>query len=311
VELVRLDSPSALGSGPSALTLGNFDGVHRGHQALVAETVSWARTIPGAAAVVLTFDPHPARILNPSQRKSALMTLDQKAEVIASLGIDRLAVLPFTEAIARMSAEEFARAVLRDSLGAARVVVGQDFRFGQGRAGDVAALTDLGGSLGFQVRGIPPVLEDGAPISSSRIRDTLASGDVAKARGLLGRPYYVDGTVVRGEGRGKSLGIATANLAVRNETLPQLGVYACRVRLGGGQDAWPAVANLGQRPTFGGGEAVLEAHLLDFEGDLYGREARLEFVERLRAERGFPGRVALLEQIRSDIEGARHVLEKP
>jgi riboflavin kinase/FMN adenylyltransferase len=310
VELVRLDSRSARDPGPSALTLGNFDGVHRGHQALVAETVGWARTIPGAA-VVLTFDPHPARILNPSQAKSALMTLDQKAEVIASLGIDRLAVLPFTEELARMSAEEFARAVLRDALGAARVVVGPDFRFGRGRAGDVPALTELGRSLGFEVRGIAPVLEDGAPISSSRIRDALARGDVAKARDLLGRSFYVDGTVVRGDERGKSLGIPTANLAVLNETLPELGVYACRVRLGGGPDPWPAVANLGQRPTFGGGEAVLEAHLLDFEGDLYGREARVEFVERLRAERAFAGRVALLEQIRTDIDAARHVLEKP
>ena len=293
----------------SALTLGNFDGVHRGHQALVAETVAWARTAPGGAAV-LTFDPHPARILNPSQAKTALMTLDQKAEVIASLGVDRLVVLPFTERVARMSAEDFARLVLREALGAARVVVGPDFRFGRGRAGDVLALTGLGGFLGFQVRGLAPLLEDGAPISSSRIRNFLGSGDVAKARDLLGRPFYVDGTVVRGEGRGRSLGFPTANVAPRNETLPLLGVYACRVRLGGGLGPWPAVANLGQRPTFGGGEAVLEAHLLDFEGDLYGQEARIEFVERLRAERTFPGKVELLEQIRADVLAARRVLEK-
>jgi riboflavin kinase / FMN adenylyltransferase len=310
VELVRLDSLSALGATSSAVTLGNFDGVHRGHQALVAQTVSWAHDTPGAA-VVLTFDPHPARVLNPIQAKSALMTLDQKAEVLASLGVDRLAVLPFTEILARMPAEDFARLIVRQALGATRVVVGQDFRFGRGRAGDVAALTHLGESLGFEVRGIAPVLEDGVPISSSRIRDLLASGDVVRARGLLGRPFYVDGAVVRGDGRGKGLGFPTANVAVRNETLPLLGVYACRVRLEGARAPWPAVANLGRRPTFGGAETVLEAHLLDFDGDLYGRDARVEFVERLRGEQAFPSPQALLERIRIDVESARRVLEKP
>jgi riboflavin kinase/FMN adenylyltransferase len=300
----------AHGETPCAVTLGNFDGVHRGHQALVAETVGWARAAP-ADAVVLTFDPHPARILNPSQAKGALMTLGQKAEVIASLGVDRLAVLPFTEELARLSAEEFARLVLRGALGAVCVVVGQDFRFGRGRAGDVAALTELGQSLGFAVKGLPPVVDDGAPVSSSRIRDRLSEGDVAKAGDLLGRAFYVDGTVVRGDGRGRKLGFPTANLAVRNETLPLSGVYACRVRPGSGAAPWRAVANLGRRPTFGGGEPVLEAHLLDFDGDLYGAEVRVEFVARLRAERPFSGPVALLEQIRADAAEARRVLEKP
>jgi riboflavin kinase/FMN adenylyltransferase len=309
VELVRLDS-LAPGATSSAVTLGNFDGVHRGHQALVAETVGWARSAHGAA-VVLTFDPHPARVLNPSGAKSALMTLDQKAEVLASLGVDRLVVLPFTEALAAMSADDFGRLVVGEALGATRVVVGQDFRFGRGRAGDVAELTRLGETLGFEVRGIAPVLEDGAPISSSRIRDLLAIGDVVKAAGLLGRPFYVDGVVVRGDGRGRGLGFPTANVAVRNETLPRLGVYACRVRIESGLAPWPAVANLGRRPTFGGGATVLEAHLLDFEGDLYGREARVEFMNELRGERAFPSALALLEQIRMDVESARRVLEKP
>jgi riboflavin kinase / FMN adenylyltransferase len=306
--LDSLPGPAAASS--AAVTLGNFDGVHLGHQALVAEVVGWARAAPGAA-VVLTFDPHPARILSPRQAKSALMTLDQKAEVLASLGVDRLAVLPFTEPLARMPAEEFARFVLREALSAARVVVGPDFRFGRGRAGDVAALTGFGAALGFEVKSLAPLLADGAPISSSRIRDLLAGGDVAKARDLLGRPFYVDGVVVRGDGRGRKLGFPTANLTVRNETLPRLGVYACRVRWEGGPSPWPAVANLGQRPTFGGGGLVLEAHLLDFEGDLYDRTGRVEFVERLRAERTFAGPGALLEQIRADVEAARRVLEKP
>jgi riboflavin kinase/FMN adenylyltransferase len=310
VELVRLDPLSALDDASSGVTLGNFDGVHRGHQALVAEVAGWARSAPGAA-VVLTFDPHPVRVLNPSQAKSALMTLDQKAEVIASLGVDRLVVLPFTEVVARMPADEFARVVLREALHAARVVVGRDFRFGHGRAGDLAALTAFGRSLGFEVKGMAPVLDGGEPISSSRIRDLLTGGDVARARELLGRPFYVDGVVVRGEGRGRGLGFPTANVAARNETLPRLGVYACRVRPEPGASRWPAVANLGVRPTFGGGAPVLEVHLLGFEGDLYGKEVRVEFAERLRAERTFPGPGALLDQIRGDIESARRVLEKP
>jgi riboflavin kinase/FMN adenylyltransferase len=310
VELVRLESLPAPAVGSSAVTLGNFDGVHRGHQALVAEVVGWARAAPGHA-VVLTFDPHPARVLNPGQAKTALMTLDQKAEVIASLGVDRLVVLPFTDPLARMPADEFARVVLREALGAALVVVGLDFRFGRGRAGDVTALGELGASLGFGVKGMAPVLEDGVPISSSRIRDLVAGGEVEKARALLGRPFYVDGVVVRGAGRGKGLGFPTANVSVRNETRPQVGVYACRIRVGGGPALLPAVANLGQRPTFGGGETVLEVHLLDFDGDLYGREVRVEFVARLRAERPFPDKAALLEQIRSDALAARRVLEKP
>jgi riboflavin kinase / FMN adenylyltransferase len=311
VELVHLGSLAPSGSAPAAaVTLGNFDGVHRGHQALVAEAVGWARRERGVA-VVLTFDPHPARVLQPGRAKSALMTLDQKAEVIATLGVDRLVVLPFTEAIAHMSAEEFARGVLRDALGAAFVVVGQDFRFGRERAGDVVALSDLGTSLAFKVRAVGAVVDNGAPISSSRIRGLLGTGDVVTAAHLLGRPFYVDGSVVRGEGRGGPLGFATANVAVRNETLPLFGVYACRVQLGDGAGPRPAVANLGVRPTFGGGRPVLEVHLLDFAGHLYGSEARVAFAERIREERRFSGPAELLEQIRADVSASRRILEMP
>ncbi len=310
MELVRLDSLSSPGLVASAVTVGNFDGVHRGHQALVGEMVRWARSAPGDA-VVLTFDPHPARVLSPHQAKRALMTLEQKAEALAALGVDRLVALAFTERVAGMPAEEFARLVLRGSLAAPRVVVGQDFRFGRGRAGDVAALVALGETLGFAVRAVGPVLQDGLPISSSRIRDVLAAGEVAKAASLLGRIFFVDGAVVRGDGRGRGLGFPTANVAVHNETLPGLGVYACRMRLGAGEVARPAVANLGQRPTFGGGQTVLEVHVLDFAGDLYGREVRVEFVERLRAERAFAGREDLLAQIGADAQEARRILVMP
>jgi riboflavin kinase/FMN adenylyltransferase len=288
------------------VALGNFDGVHRGHQALVALVVA-DRSAPSA---VLTFDPHPARVLNPAQAPSALMTLDQKAEALEALGVERLVVVPFTPAFARTSAEDFARVVLRGTLGALRVVVGEGFRFGHGRSGDVAALAAAGGRLGFVVRSLPPVLEGGAPISSSRIRELLTRGEVEGAARLLGRSYAVDGTVVPGAGRGRGLGIPTANLAVQNETLPAEGVYACRFLLRGEAGGRAAVANLGRRPTFGGGLPALEAHLLDFAGDLYGREARVEFVERLRGERAFPDAAALVQQVRRDAEAARAVLEK-
>jgi riboflavin kinase/FMN adenylyltransferase len=260
-------------------------------------------------AVVLTFDPHPARVLSPGRAKSSLMTLEQKAQVMGGLGVDRLVVLPFTEEIARMSAEEFARQVLRQGLGAEFVVVGEDFRFGRGRSGDVRVLSELGGALAFEVRTVGPVMDEGAPISSSRVRELLGTGEVAKAARLLGRPYYVDGPVVRGAGRGGPLGFATANVAVRNETVPLVGVYACHVDLGDGTGPRPAVSNLGERPTFGGGGTMLEAHLLDFAGDLYGREVRVAFIERIRAERRFSGVPELREQIGVDVRTARRILE--
>jgi riboflavin kinase/FMN adenylyltransferase len=306
VELVRLESLVDLGGASSAVALGNFDGVHRGHQALVAEVVAAS----AAASVVLTFDPHPARVLSPDLAPTSLMTLEQKAEVLAGLEVDRLVVLPFTTTLAQTSAEDFSRRVLREALGATLVVVGASFRFGRGRSGDVAALERFGASLGFEVRSVPPVFEGGAPISSSRIRDLLAAGAVGPAAGLLGRLFYVDGAVVHGAGRGRGLGIPTANVAVRNETLPALGVYACWFRPGRGGARRAAVANLGRRPTFGEGPRALEAHLLDFEGDLYGQEARVEFVERLRGERTFADAHALVEQVRLDVSAARAVLEK-
>jgi riboflavin kinase/FMN adenylyltransferase len=307
VELVRLESFSKPGaSTPAAVALGNFDGVHRGHQALVAEVVGASP----AVSVVLTFDPHPARVLTPETAPTALMTLAQKAEVLEGLGVERVVVLPFTPALARTSAEEFSRQVLGEALLARKVVVGQSFRFGRGRSGDVAALAGFGARMGFEVRSVPPVFAEGAPVSSSRIRDLLAAGDVGKAALLLGRSFYVDGEVVRGAGRGRGLGIPTANVAVRNETLPAEGVYAGWVRVQTRGKPRAAVANLGRRPTFGQGQRMLEAHLLDFEGDLYGQEVRLEFVARLRDEARFAGAAALVEQVRKDAAAARAVLEK-
>ena len=306
MEQVRIDTLSPRGWPAVSVTVGNFDGVHRGHQALVGEAVSAAHEASGTA-VVLTFDPHPSRVLSPERALTSLMTVDQKAEMLAGLGADRLAVLPFTREVSEKSPEAFAREVLAHALGARQVVVGTNFRFGRGREGDVAGLTALGGSLGFAVRAVEPVWHREGPISSSRVREALARGEVAPAREMLGRPFFVDGVVTRGEGRGRGLGIPTANLDVVNETLPRAGVYACRVGMPDGAER-SAVANLGRRPTFGGEATTLEAHLLDFEGDLYGHRLRVAFLERLRDERRFPGPEALVAQIRADIAEARRTL---
>jgi riboflavin kinase/FMN adenylyltransferase len=292
-----------------AVAVGNFDGVHRGHQALVAAAHARARATTGAC-VALTFDPHPAQILQPDRPLRRLMSEEQRAECLAALGVDVLAVLPFTRELAALSPEDFAEKVLAGRLGAKAVVVGEDFRFGRARAGDVAVLHDLGRRLGFEVVPVPAVLHGGLPVSSTRIREALLAGDVGAAASLLGRPYFVEGTVVRGEGRGRTLGIPTANLAVLNEILPKGGVYAARVGPPG-QALRPAVVNLGRRPTFGGGDPTVEAHLLDFEADLYGQRLRVAFERRLRDERAFPGKEALVAQIHEDLAAARAALGSP
>jgi len=311
MEVVRLDSLEPRGWPEPALAVGNFDGVHRGHQALVALAVRDARGANGTS-VVLTFDPHPSRVLSPDRAPASLMTLEQKAEILADLGVDRLAVLPFTVELSRREPEEFAREILQRALGARVVVVGSSFRFGRGRAGDLATLRRLGEALGFRVHGQRPVIARGGPISSTRIREALSRGDVEAARDFLGRRFFVDGAVVKGDGRGRQIGVPTANLLVANETMPGGGVYACWCRvMGDASPPRPAAVNIGHRPTFGGGIVTVEAHLLDYEGDLYGRILRLEFEERLREEKKFPDAGALVAQIRRDIGEARRVLRAP
>jgi len=307
LEVVRLESLAPRSWARPAVAVGNFDGVHRGHQALVAQAVAEARA-GGGTAVVLTFDPHPSRVLAPQRAPATLVTVAQKAELLARLGVDGLAVLPFTAELAAQPPEAFARGVLHDALRAATVVVGAGFRFGQGRAGDASALRRFGRRLGFGVHALRPVLHQGAPISSSRIREALARGDVAAAAEMLGRPFFVDGTVVKGVGRGRTIGIPTANIAPVNETLPGNGVYACWLRAGEGGPPRPAVANVGRRPTFGGSDITVEAHVLDFDADLYGARARLAFHARLRPEQPFAGAEALVAQIRRDIDQARAAL---
>jgi riboflavin kinase/FMN adenylyltransferase len=309
MQIDRLNSLEPRGWPVPVVTIGNFDGVHLGHQALVAASRERAQA-EGGTAVVLTFDPHPARVLSPDRAPASLMTASQKGEILEGLGTDRLAILPFTPEVAGRTAAEFARVVLGRALGARVVVVGEPFRFGRGREGDVETLRALGRDLGFEVVAVPPVLIGGAPVSSSRVRAALETGEVEEAERFLGREFFVDGEVVRGAARGRALGFPTANLSSENEILPANGVYACWCQEEGRGGRLPAVANVGRRPTFGGGVLGLEAHLLDWSGDVYERRLRVWFAIRLREERTFPSPGALVEQIRRDVRDARRVLEK-
>jgi riboflavin kinase/FMN adenylyltransferase len=300
---VRLESLAPREWPSPAVTIGNFDGVHRGHRTLIDAAARWAEAERGTV-VVLTLDPHPARLLDPERAPTTLTTVEQKGELLAALGVDVFAVLPFTAALAERSAEDFVRRVLVQALGARRVVIGEDFRFGHRREGDVGRLRALGEEHGFGVEALAPVVHEGRPISSSRVREALARGEVAEARALLGRAFFLDGKVVAGERRGRTLGFPTANLDTPNETLPRVGVYAARCRVPSA-DWIPAVVNIGRRPTFGGGGVSVEAHLIDHDADLYGADLRTEFVARLRDERRFDGPGELVAQIGEDVARAR------
>jgi riboflavin kinase/FMN adenylyltransferase len=310
LSIVRLETLAPRRWPKPAVTVGNFDGVHRGHQALVSATREAAQRLDGTA-VVLTFDPHPSHVLSPHRAPEALLTVEQKAEILASLGIEQLAVLPFTRALADKDARTFAREVLHDCLGARSVIVGQGFRFGRHREGDAARLLELGAELDFTVQAVAPVLHDGTPISSTRIREALARGEIDAANDLLGRRCFVDGRVRKGEGRGRTLGFPTANLELLNEAVPGGGVYACWARRTDETERRPAVVNVGRRPTFGGGgDLIVEVHLLDYVADLYGSVLRVEFEHKLRDERAFPSIDALKAQIGADADEARRVLRR-
>lgn len=294
-----LGSLSAL-PGPVYLAIGIFDGVHRGHQALIEEAQADAEKT-GGTAVVMTFEPHPMMFFQRAQPPLRLSSPRHKELLLGRVGVTHLAVLPFDAARAGQTAEEFVedlRAACRPLGG---IVVGADWKFGRGRGGDVDLLRRLGG---FEVDGIPSVTTDREAISSTAIRLAVARGDLAFAEKALGRPYAVLGTVVPGSKRGASLGFPTANLDAAGLQLPPDGVYAVRVRMG--DDVFRGIANLGVRPTFSSGDRrVLEVHLLDFDGDLYGKEMEVEFRAFLRGERKFASVEELRAQIARDIASVR------
>lgn len=291
----------------AAVAIGNFDGVHRGHRAVLEAARA---LLPAAPPGVLTFEPHPREVLQPERAPARLTPLAAKLRLLREAGAGFVQVLRFDRALTAMPAETFVRRVLVEQLGAAGVAVGQDFRFGHGRSGDPELLARLGPVLGFRTSIVAPLSVAGEPCSSTRVRELLGDGRVAEAAQLLGRPHAVAGRVVRGDARGRQIGFPTANLALRGRRpmLPAAGVYAVRVRPCRGHAAdWPGVANLGYRPTFEGRELRLEVHLLDMSPDLYGALLEVGFVERLRGEMRFDGIETLREQIARDVAQARAV----
>jgi riboflavin kinase/FMN adenylyltransferase len=289
-----------------AVTLGVFDGVHRGHAALVETTVRWART-QGVPAVALTFEPHPAAVLVPNQRPPMLCPLAHRVQKLLRLGIDAVVVQPFTQAFSQLSATAFIEQVLVRGLRARAVVVGDDFRFGHRRGGSVQTLREAGA---FEVVALPRVLDaDGAPISSTRIRELVAAGRLEQAHALLGEPYTWAGIVVRGDGRGRGLGYPTANLAPIEPLLTPLeGVYACWAQLGA--EAYPAAVSVGAPPMFQNARGRIEAYLIGLpDHDLYGRVLTLRFLQRLRPQQKFESIDALLHQMAHDVEQARQIAE--
>ncbi len=300
--------PSAL-KRPVYLTIGNFDGVHRGHQYLVSELAAAAHRAGGLAGL-LTFEPHPLAVLRPGAQAPRLTSNEERAGLLEALGLDFMLVLPFTEETATTPAEDFVRTLVA-RVPLRELWVGPDFALGQGRAGNVKFLTGLGRALGYRVQVVQPFEIESGAVRSSRVRSLLTeAGAVDQAATLLGRPYQVWGEVAEGAHRGRTLGFPTANLRLPSDRLvPAHGVYACWAWLG--DTGYPAVVNIGVRPSFDNGHPSIEAHLLDFADDIYGETVGLSFIRRLRPEKRFPDVSALAAQIRADAEAARQILAAP
>jgi riboflavin kinase/FMN adenylyltransferase len=301
--------------GRTVVTVGMYDGVHRGHQALIGAAVSRARAMR-RPCLLLTFDPHPAEVIRPGSHPAILTSLDRKAELVAELGVDAMCVLPFTPEFMRLSPETFTHTVLVEQLHAAQVVVGENFTYGHRAAGTVDSLTVEGRRFGFAVEGIPlaAVDDDAVTISSTYIRACVAAGDMVTAARALGRPHRVDGIVVRGDRRGKDMGYPTANVESPAFTaIPADGVYAGHLvtrdpRSGASRVRFPAAISVGSNPTFQGSRRTVEAFVLDYDGDLYGEHVGVEFVERLRPMRAFPDVEGLLAAMAKDVSDTRQIL---
>ncbi len=287
-----------------AICLGNFDGVHIGHQALFAEAAKHG------PVVALTFNPHPGKVLQPQLAPRLIVTQARKLELLEAHGVQATIVQPFSTDYARTTPEAF-EASLLDGVGARTIVVGYDFTYGVKRAGTVQTLTDAAAKRGGQVKTVSAVSLEGVIVSSTKIREYVLEGRVEAAARLLGRAFDLDGVVVPGAGRGRTIGFPTANIDTTNELRPAAGVYAVRVHSERAQQDsepntwWGGAANIGVKPTFGGGEVTIEAHLFDFSGDLYGKRLRVQFIERLRAEKRFASASELSSQISRDLEAAR------
>lgn len=299
--------PQSVPVRPSAVSVGFFDGVHRGHQAIIARA-QWHAAERGLRSVVVTFDRHPMEITRPADSPPLLMTADRRAATLAGLGVDLVVVLTFDERLREQPPDDFIAQVLRSSLDARHVVVGDNFRFGHGAAGDVDLLRRVGAREGFAVDGVPLLHVDGAPVSSTRIRRALAEGDVVTAGRLSGRPFVVDGTVVAGDRRGRDLGYPTANLAYDPRcVVPAPGIYAGLFSHPDGRRL-PAVTSVGTNPTFDGTELRVESYVLDFDGDLYGLDVSVDFRHRVRGQERFAGVDELIAAMDRDTAETRDVL---
>jgi len=294
-------------TGDIIAALGNFDGVHLGHQHLLKETAAFARA-HGAAPGVVLFDPHPRRYFRPDDPPFLLTSSAQRNALLREAGVDKIFTLAFDKALAAMSPAAFVNDVLKGRLGLKGVVTGADFRFGKGRAGDGAALRALGEQAGLEVKLVDVLAEDGAPekFGSSAVRAALEAGDAAAAAAMLGRPWSVAGVVGEGRKVGRTIGFPTANMTLGELLEPRKGVYATRARFNG--QTFGAVSNFGRRPTFGDGAPLLETYLFDFGGDLYGKQMEVDFIAFLRDEKKFDGIDALKAQIAEDCEQARALL---
>lgn len=282
---------------PFVATIGNFDGVHVGHRAIIDEVASTARS-RGVRSMVVTFEPHPAAVVAPGRRPPLIQTRRQKLEILDAAGLDAVLILRFDARLASLGAEEFLTSHLGSKVRFSGLRVGASFRFGRAREGDVALLEKVGGRLGFDAVTVPPVSVDGMVVSSSAIRRQVQDGDVAEAERFLGRPFAVGGEVVRGAARGRGLDFPTCNIRTDNELLPRRGVYVTEtVALA---TVFPSVTNVGVRPTFDGTELTVETHLVDFEDDLYGERIEIRFLARLRDEHRFDTPSELADQIARD-----------
>ncbi|MBC2664652.1 bifunctional riboflavin kinase/FAD synthetase [Novosphingobium flavum] len=306
--MIRLNSnepfPEALRGG--ILALGNFDGLHKGHQAVVAEAVRWARA-ERRPAIFATFEPHPRRFFVPQAPWFRLTSMDQRAELFAAAGADAMLVIAFDAEMAALTGPQWIEQFLHAKLGLAGVVTGEDFTFGSGRSGSAATLAEAGARFGIGARAVPPVLDGDAPVSSTRIRNALQAGDCAEASRLLTRPFAIRGVVQSGDKLGRTIGYPTANLPLWHYLRPKYGIYAVRGRLAGGQMV-DGVANLGVRPMFDPPKELLEPHFFAFSGDLYGQEIEVELHHYIRPEQKFDGLDALIAQIGRDCEAARALL---
>jgi riboflavin kinase / FMN adenylyltransferase len=305
--------------GRTVVTIGMYDGVHRGHQRLIGAAVARAEAMRRPSLLV-TFDPHPAEVVRPGSHPAILTSMDRKAELVAELGVDAMCVLPFTPEFMRLSPETFTHTVLVEHLHAAQVVIGQNFTYGHKAAGTVDTLVAEGRRFGFSVEGVPLASvgsepgEEDVTISSTYIRACVAAGDMDPAARALGRPHRVDGVVVRGDRRGRDLGYPTANVECPPFTaIPADGVYAGHLvtrdpRSGASEERFPAAISVGTNPTFQGSRRTVEAFVLDYDGDLYGEHVGVEFAQRLRAMAAFPDVAALVTAMDKDVSDTRKVL---